>query len=137
MCIGSLYKNGPTQHICMSGCPFIYLFSTKLLREVLEANLFERTNILQLRESVFSFLTKRDIHSKLYLSLCLIKLSQNKSTRIFSRVRKIQIFFFLLYIKKSVFLISRFFYWIFWVILFLLKKKKRDTLIMEDFKSAL
>ena len=68
MWIGSLYKNGLTQHICMSGvhsylhewCPFIcmsgvhsYLhewcpfISTKLLREALEANLLELTNIPQ------------------------------------------------------------------------------------------
>ena len=48
MWIGSLYKNGPTQHICMSGVHSSTYFSTKLLREVLDTTLFELTNILQL-----------------------------------------------------------------------------------------
>ena len=46
MWIGSLYKNGPTQHICMSGIHSSTYFSTKLLRKFLEATLLELTNIL-------------------------------------------------------------------------------------------
>ena len=34
MWIGSFYKNGPTQHICMSGVHSSTYLSTKLLREV-------------------------------------------------------------------------------------------------------
>ena len=59
MWIGSLYKNGPTQHICMSGVHSSTYFSTKLLREVLDTTLLEITNILQ-NSSKFEF----EVHHK-------------------------------------------------------------------------
>ena len=51
MWIGSLYKNGPTQHICMSGVHFSTYSQPNYSEKFWKANLLELTNILQLEDN--------------------------------------------------------------------------------------
>ena len=49
MWIGSLYKNGPIQHICMSGVIHLLILNQITQRLILDITLLELTNILHKR----------------------------------------------------------------------------------------